>query len=214
MTDVLLHERRDAVALLTLNRPEKRNALSRELRDAIVAALDACGRDAAVRAVVLAGAGPVFCAGFDRGEFASGDPASIFAQAAGYHRRVFTFSKPLVAAVQGDAVAGGCDLAAMCDLRVAAASARFGQPQVRLGIPAAYDLMRETVGAPAAREMCLTGRLYGAEEARAIGLVHRVVDPAQALTAALALADEIAKLPGESAASLKHSFVSAQPELF
>lgn len=202
------------VARLTLQRPEKRNALSRALRDALVRALDQIEATPDIRVVVLTGAGPSFCAGFDRAELGSGDMAAIFADATAYHRRVYTFGKPILAAVNGPAVGGGCDLAAMCDVRLAARTAVFGQPQVRLGIPAAYDLMRSVLGTGAAREMCLTGRLYSAEEALAIGLVQRVVAPEALDDAATALATEIAGLPEGVAEAIKQGFVANQPRLF
>ncbi|MEN8161554.1 MAG: enoyl-CoA hydratase/isomerase family protein, partial [Myxococcota bacterium] len=131
-------EEADGVAVLTLNRPDKRNALSRALREEIVQRLDALEKSEAVRAVVLTGAPPAFCAGFDRSEFAGGGMAEVFAEATEYHRRVYTFPKPLVAAVNGPALGGGCDLAAMCDFRLASNAAVFGQPQVRFGAAAVY----------------------------------------------------------------------------
>jgi enoyl-CoA hydratase len=207
-------ERAEGIATLTLNRPEKRNALSRALRDAIVAALDDLEKDEGVRAVLLTGNGPVFCAGFDRDELAHGDMAEVFADANAYHRRVFTFGKPLVAVVNGPALGGGCDLAAMCDLRLAAETAVFGQPQVRLGIPAAYDLIRTVIGGGAAREMCLTGRPYPAAEALAIGLVQRVVAAEELRETAVTLGREIATLPGGATATIKRGFVARQPRLF
>ena len=116
-------EESDGVAVLTLNRPEKRNALSRAARDEIVQRLDALEKSDAVRAVVLTGAAPAFCAGFDRAELAGGGMAEVFADAVEYHRRVYTFAKPLIGAVNGPALGGGCDLAAMCDFRLAATTA-------------------------------------------------------------------------------------------
>jgi enoyl-CoA hydratase len=215
MTGALVKlEEKEGIAYLRLDRPEKRNALSKELRDAIVAGLDGLERDDAVGVVVLTGAGPAFCAGFDRDELASGDPMAVFAAANLYHRRVYRFGKPIVAAVNGAAVGGGCDLAAMCDVRLAAETATFGQPQVRLGIPAAYELMRSVIGAGAAREMCLTGRLYSAREALAIGLVQRVVPLTKLGEAAAELAREIASLPRGAAAAIKRGFVASQPRLF
>jgi enoyl-CoA hydratase/carnithine racemase len=204
----------DGVAVLTLNRPDKRNALSRALRDEIVARLGALAKDDAVRAVVLTGAPPAFCAGFDRSELAGGDMAEVFANATEYHHRVYTFPKPLIAAVNGPALGGGCDLAAMCDFRLAAATAVFGQPQVRFGAAAAYDLMRTIIGTGPARELCLTGRSIAAAEAQAVGLVNRVLEPAELLDAALALAREIAALPDGMAESAKRGFVAHQPRLF
>ena len=204
----------EGAAVLTLNRPAKRNALSRVLRDEIVERLDELTKNSDVRAVVLTGAGPVFCAGFDRSEFAGGSMAEVFADATEYHRRVFTFPKPLIAAVNGPALGGGCDLAAMCDSRLAAASAAFGQPQVRFGAAAAYELMRVVVGTGMAREMCLTGRPVDAEEALRIGLVNRVLGQDELLESATALARDLASLPEDIPESAKRVFVAHQPRLF
>ncbi len=215
MTDSLtILDVADGIAMLTLNRPEKRNALSRALRGELVQRLEELAKSDEVRAVVLTGAGPVFCAGFDRSEFADGGMEEVFAEAAEYHRRVLTFAKPLIAAVNGPALGGGCDLAAMCDIRLAATTALFGQPQVRFGAAAAYDLMRVVLGSGAAREMCLTGRTYAAEEALAIGLVNRVVAPEELVDVARTLAGEIASLPEGVAENAKRDFVAAQPRLF
>jgi enoyl-CoA hydratase len=215
VTEPLLKlETKEGIATLTLHRPEKRNALSRALRDSIVRALDDLESSPEVRVVVLTGAGNTFCAGFDRSEFSGGDIQAVFADATAYHRRVYTFGKPIVAAIQGHAVGGGCDLAAMCDVRFAAENALFGQPQIRMGIPAAYDLMQAVIGTGAAREMCLTGRIYSAREALGIGLVQRVLDPSELDAATLGLAREIASLPEGAAEALKQSFVADQPRLF
>ena len=207
-------EEADGVAVLTLNRPEKRNALSRALRDEIVLRLDDLEQSDAVRVVVLTGAPPAFCAGFDRREFSGDGMEKVFAEAIAYHHRVYTFEKPLIAAVNGAALGGGCDLAAMCDFRLAATTAVFGQPQLRFGAPAVYDLMRAVIGTGAAREMCLTGRQYDAREALAIGLVNRVLEPDGLLESAKALARETASLPEGIAEAAKQSFLAQQPRLF
>jgi enoyl-CoA hydratase/carnithine racemase len=207
-------EESDGVAVLTLTRPEKRNALSRAARDEIVQRLDALEKGDAVRAVVLTGAAPAFCAGFDRAELAGGGMAEVFADAVEYHRRVYTFAKPLIGAVNGPALGGGCDLAAMCDFRLAATTAVFGQPQVRFGAPALYELMRAVIGTGAAREMCLSGRRYDAREALAIGFVNRVLEPGELLETAAAVAREIATLPEGLPAIAKQSFLAQQPRLF
>jgi len=212
--ELTILEEAEGAAVLTLNRPDKRNALSRALREEIVERLDALEKNEAVRAVVLTGAPPAFCAGFDRSELAGGAMEEIFAAATEYHRRVYAFSKPLIAAVNGPALGGGCDLAVMCDFRLAASTAIFGQPQVRFGAAAAYDLMRAVLGSGAAREMCLTGRSYDAAEALRIGLVNRVLEPAELLDAARALAREIASLPEGLPESTKRGFVTLQPALF
>jgi enoyl-CoA hydratase/carnithine racemase len=204
----------DGVAVLTLNRPAKRNALSRALRTEIADRLDALAKSETARVVVLTGAPPAFCAGFDRAELAAGDMAEVFADSVRYHHRVYTFEKPLIAAVNGPALGGGCDLAALCDFRLAATTASFGQPQVRFGAPAIYELMCAVVGAGAAREMCLTGRRYDAREALAIGLVNRICEPDALLEVAGAVAREIATLPEAMPGIAKRTFLAQQPRLF
>ncbi|MDP6980217.1 MAG: enoyl-CoA hydratase/isomerase family protein [Myxococcota bacterium] len=215
MSDSLtLATERDGFALLTLDRPDKRNALSLALRHEVVARLDEFEKNDAVRCVVLAAAGPSFCAGFDKGELLGGNMEEVFAEANEYHRRVFTFAKPIVAAVQGQALGGGCDLAAMCDFRIAATNAVFGQPQVHFGAAASYDLMRSVLGSGHAREMCLTGRNYDAQEALAIGLVNRVVEPGDLIGEATTLAAAIASVPAGVAEASKRGFLEHQPTIF
>ena len=210
---VLLAERHDRTLQLTLNRPDKRNALSRELREAIVEALGNAADDGEIGAVVLGAGGAHFCAGFDLGELMSAsDPAAVFAEANRYHNDVHTFPKPLIAAVNGAAVAGGFDLALLCDIRLASPDARFGQPQVRNGIPALHKLVANAIGDPRARELCLTGRLVHADEAERIGLVHEVVDGDGLIDRALELAADIASLPASEAT--KREFIANQPSLF
>jgi enoyl-CoA hydratase len=212
----LVFEASEGIGVMTLNRPKKRNALSRALRQQILERLDQAAGEDSVRVLILTGADPAFCAGFDRSEFGpdGGGMAAAFAESAAYHRRVYTFPKPIVAAVNGPALGGGCDLAAMCDLRIAATTASFGQPQVRFGAPALYELMREVLPEGAAREMCLTGRLYDAAEAHAVGLANRVVEPSALQDAARAVAQEIAALPEGLATGTKGMFVGVQPTLF
>lgn len=214
MADVLERETpHDGVVVLTLNRPAKRNALDAELRQALIDALAAAEADAAVRSVVIAGAGPTFCAGFDLDELmAAPDQDAVFEHSTRYHHAVYTFPKPLIAAVEGAAVAGGMDLALMCDQRVVAIGAKLGQPQVRLGVPAAYELMRTVLDESTARRLCLTGDTVRAEDAVSMGLVDRLVDSGESLGRAVELAREIAAVDG--AAAMKRAFIAAQPELF
>ena len=215
MTDSMtLVEERDHVAILTLNRPDKRNALSLALRHEIVARLDEFEKSESVRCVVLTGAGPSFCAGFDRDELLGGAMEEVFIEANEYHRRVFTFDKPIIAAVNGPALGGGCDLAAMCDFRIASESAVFGQPQVHFGAAASYDLMRVALGTGHAREMCLTGRPYDAQEALSIGFVNRVVESGKLVAEASVLAMAIASVPEGVAENAKQSFLAHQPKVF
>ena len=190
---------RGPVAILTLNRPDRRNALSRALVVALDDALDAAAVDPRVRAVVLAGAGPVFCAGMDLHEAASpeGDPspeaerrAVADVQAlADLFDQVHQIDRPTIAALQGDAYGGGAGLAMACDLVVAAEGVRIGYPEVRRGLVAAVvlpDLARQ-VGDRLARELLLTGLPIGASEAARRGLINRVVPSEDCLDAAIAL---------------------------
>ncbi|MBC8363600.1 MAG: enoyl-CoA hydratase/isomerase family protein [Actinobacteria bacterium] len=203
----------DGVVLLTLDRPERRNALSAELRHLLADTLDGLAADDGCRVVVLTGAGTTFCAGFDLGEIAEADSLDeLFADADAYHHAVHTFAKPLIAAIAGPAVAGGMDLALMCDLRLAHVDATFGQPQVQAGIPAAYDLVRTVVPDPVARDLCLTGRVIDAAEALRVGLANRVVEGDDVVGEALETAAAIAASPASGAT--RQQIVSAQPDLF
>ncbi len=205
-------EQEENVATVTLNRPEKRNALSIALRHEIVHCLDELEKQEAIKVVILTGTGPAFCAGFDLSELAGGKMQEIFAQAVAYHRKVYTFPKPLIAAVNGPALAGGMDLAVMCDVRIAAETATFGQPQVRLGIAAAYDLIRTALPEAIARELCLSGRQMDAQEALRVGLVNRVVPGEKLLEETHKLAREIAA--SQASQAMKQHFLTAQLSLF
>jgi enoyl-CoA hydratase/carnithine racemase len=165
----------DGVVRLTLNRAEKRNALSIALRDELSDALDDLGGDEAVKSVVVAGAGDVFSAGFDLGEFRQPELADqLWASSDRFHSAVLRFPLPLIAAVNGPAIAGGFDLAVMSDLRVAADTARFSHPEIEFG-DVVYGPLHDIVGGGLARELCFTGRVVEAREAKALGLVSSVV---------------------------------------
>jgi methylglutaconyl-CoA hydratase len=183
------------LATLTLNRPEKRNALSPELIADILEALDAIERGPE-RGAILTGAGQSFCAGMDLAalrKLADQTPAENLADARrtlGLFRRVWSFPKPLIAAVNGAAVAGGAGLATLCDFTIAAPEAQFGYPEVRIGfMPALISaFLQLQVGEKVARDLLLTGRIFGADEARALGLVNRVVPADQVLPTAREIA--------------------------
>jgi enoyl-CoA hydratase len=165
------------VATIVVNRPDKRNALNAQVRRELLAALDRLRHEPAVRVIVLAGAGDkAFVAGADIAEFAARSP--LEQRDAMEARRVFeelaAFPKPTIAMVNGFALGGGCELALACDLRVAARSARFGQPEIRLGlIPGGGGTQRlpRLIGPGAAARLVFTGDLIGAEEAERLGLV-------------------------------------------
>ncbi len=182
-------ETREGVARLTLNRPEKRNALSRELLAELEAAIDRLAADRAVRVVVLAARGPVFCAGHDLGEMigcAEAQYHDLFALCARVMLGLRRLPQPVIARVQGPATAAGCQLVAACDLAVAAADATFATPGVKIGLFCTTPMVPLVRAVPAkvALEMLLTGRPITAQRAFEVGLVNRVV-PAAELDAAV-----------------------------
>jgi enoyl-CoA hydratase len=186
------------LAVVTLQRPERRNALSIALRDEMSDALDALADDDALRVAVVTGAGAVFSAGFDLDEFGRlGEPefaAGLWASSDRWHRTVLEFPLPLVAAVNGAAYGGGFDLAVMCDLRIASTEARFAHPEHSFS-QVVYAPLHDLVGGAVARDLALTGRVVDAEEACAIHLVTRVVSADELLDDAVAVAREIARAP-------------------
>jgi enoyl-CoA hydratase len=198
-------DRRDSVLVITLNRPEVRNALNRSVALGVKAAVDELESSASIRAAVLTGAGGVFSAGMDLKAFADGEQPML----PGLGLCGITEappSKPLVAAVEGWALGGGFELVLACDLVVAGRSARFGLPEVKRGLVAgaggAY-LLPQRVGHVLAMEILLTGEPVDAPRAGQLGLINSVVDDGQALDAALALATQIAALAPLSTVATK-----------
>lgn len=206
------------VRTLALNRPDVRNALSRELRAALRDALEDAARDDAVRAVVLTGEGAAFCAGLDLrelAEIATEDAESSrrdARQLADLLLRIHTLPKPVVAALNGAAVAGGAGLASACDIVVADEHARIGYTESRIGFVAALVgvLLSRQVGDRAAREMLLTARLYDATDALRMGLVNEVVPAGTARLRAQEIAAEVAANAASSVALTK-SLLAALP---
>jgi enoyl-CoA hydratase len=188
---------RPDIVVVTLNRPDKKNALSIALRDAISDTLDRLAGDEDVKVVILTGAGDTFTAGFDLGEFSVDEPGfqeRLWASSDRYHHTVLAFPLPTIAAVNGAALAGGFDLAVLCDLRVAAASARFAHPEHAFA-EVVYGPLHDLVGGAVARDLCLTGRSIDAEEALRLGVVNEVVPDGEVLEAAGRLAEKIAGAP-------------------
>lgn len=178
----LLLENYDGVAVLTLNRPARLNALSRQTLEELDQAVAVLERDGNLRAAVLIGAGPkAFAAGADIEELSGLSPLQarhVAAEGQRILRRLEQLPKPVIAAVNGFALGGGCELAMACHLRLAAPHARFGQPEVNLGLIPGYggtQRLARLVGRGRATELCLTGALLGAEDALRMGLVNRVV---------------------------------------
>lgn len=193
--ELLLCQTREKLAIVTLNRPEKRNALSIALRNEIDACLAELEADDAISAVVITGAGPVFCAGFDTTEFVPDNIQAVEESSNRYHRRLAEFGKPLVAAVNGAALGGGLDLAVLCDIRVAADTASFAHPEIKFGAPVLFGPLREIIGGGLARELSLTGRRIEAQEALRIGLVNKVVPGDRVIEEAVSIAASIAEAP-------------------
>lgn len=194
--ETLIVERRDAVTLITLNRPQALNALNSQLLAELIDALAAFDADPAQGCAVLTGSEKAFAAGADIKEMASKGFADMYAGNffAGYDRVTAT-RKPVIAAVAGYALGGGCELAMMCDFILAADTAKFGQPEIKLGVSpgmgGSQRLVR-AVGKAKAMEMCLTGRMMDAEEAERAGLVSRILPAAELVDEAVKTAALIA----------------------
>src|ERR1700754_3559102 len=200
MAGLLSLERREEVAVVTLQRPEKRNALSIDLRIELTDAFAALGEDPEVGAIVLTGAPPAFCAGMDTSEF-GGDHAHrerLVQTSIGSFRSVGSCPKPVVAAVNGPAVAGGFALALLCDLRLAAEEASFGFPELPRGIPPSYAAARAALPANIAAELTLTGRLLDAAGAPRMGIVDAAYPADELMARAVELAGRIASPPRET----------------
>lgn len=193
-TDVVLTERREGVLLITLNRPEVRNAVNLPLAEGIAAALEELDGEESLSVGVLTGAGKGFCAGMDLKAFVSGERPWVGDRGfAGIVRRASV--KPLIAAIEGFAVAGGLEVALACDLIVAARGAKLGIPEVKRSLVAAGGaLLRLPRSLPynIAMELALSGEPISAERAADLGLVNRLADPGATVEVALGLANEIA----------------------
>jgi enoyl-CoA hydratase len=192
MTDdlVLVGRPADGVAVVTLNRPAKLNAINRALLDALVSTMDALAGEPDLRAVVLTGAGRAFCAGIDLHELGTGEPIAPHSL-----DRLRAFGVPLIGAINGVAVTGGLELALACDFRIASEAARFADTHSRVGVVPAWGLtarLPQAVGQGWARQMSFTGDFVDAPTALRIGLVNQVVPAADLLDAAVGLATSIA----------------------
>ena len=199
----LIVERHEAVTLIRLNRPEALNALNGALMDELTRVLDGTEADPGVRCVVITGSDRAFAAGADIKEMASKSYADVFTEdfITANWERVTRCRKPVIAAVAGYALGGGCELAMMCDFIIAADNARFGQPEINLGvIPGAGGTQRLTrfAGKSKAMDMILTARMMDAGEAERCGLVSRVVPLAELISTTMEAAQKIAALSPNS----------------
>jgi enoyl-CoA hydratase/carnithine racemase len=214
---ILLRKDRESVAILTLNRPSARNALSEAMITSLSDALAAIAADARIRAVVLAAKGPAFCAGHDLKELtarrADADGGRAYFQqimtiCSAMMQAIVKLPQPVIAAVQGPASAAGCQLVATCDLAVASNAAKFATPGVDIGLFCSTPMvaLSRNVSRKHAMQMLLTGEMISAEDALRFGLVNRVVAAGEELNAALALANIIASKSSHTVKIGKEAF--------
>lgn len=222
--ELLLLERDPPLATITLNRPEKRNALSHALRVELAEAVGEIEADDALSVAILTGAGPVFCAGFDLSEFKQDSAAfadvtaereppegSVWTSGLTMHERLQNFAKPLIGAINGPALAGGFDIAVQCDVRIASETAQFGHPEIKFGAPTLVTILTQIVGGAVARDLALSGRKIDAAEAHRVGLVSKVVPAAAVLDEAIAYARVVAEAPLDALKAVKAALVKAAP---
>jgi enoyl-CoA hydratase/carnithine racemase len=189
-------ERQGEVALVTLQRPEKRNALSIQLRVEVAEAFGELGKDDGIGCVVLTGAGPAFCSGMDTTQFGGNreHKRELVETSTLAFDAVSECARPVLAAVNGPALAGGFALALLCDLRIAGPDATFGYPELPKGIPPSYAAARAVLPATIAQELCLTGRIVRAPEAQKLGIVREVTGD-DVVARAIEVAGQVAALP-------------------
>jgi enoyl-CoA hydratase len=195
-SEVLLLEKSDAIATLTLNRPDAMNALSSALRDAITDAFREVQADPAIRVAILTGAGRAFCAGFDLKELGQGDAERMTEEAqSGVVDAMASFEGPIIAAVNGHAITGGFELALACDMIIASSRAKFADTHARVGILPGWGLSQKLprlIGIARAKELSFTGNTLTAAQAYEWGLVNRVLEPEELLPTCRALAADMA----------------------
>jgi len=210
MANIRVSHCEDGVATITLDRPHKKNALSVALREEVLDALEHLRSDDSISCVVVTGEGDTFSAGFDLSEFAIDDDAfqrQLWDSSDRFHHALLRFPLPLIAAVNGPALAGGFDLAVLCDLRIASSSARFSHPERSFG-DVVYGPLHDLVGGAVARDLCLTGRTVDANEAHELRLVSRVVAPTELMAVAREVARGIAAFPREQSIRTKAKIIA------
>jgi len=206
---IQITERPDRIGILTLNRPDKRNAISIRMRRELMACLESWKKNDAVGAVILTGAGTAFTAGFDLGEFKKPELLlDLYRTSSQYHRDLWRFPKPTIAAVNGQALAGGFDLAKLCDIRICTGEASFGHPEIKFGSPTLYTPLKWIVGDGLARELCLTGKVIDAREAYRIGLVNEIVAGEKLLERAIEIGLKMLEAPDSALQTTKRFFTA------
>ena len=212
MSDLILTQTDGHVGVARLNRPEVLNALSIEVMDTLIDVLEGYDRDPNIHVIVLAGSERAFAAGADIGEMAEASSVDMAERNnLARWKRIAAVRKPIIAAVSGFTLGGGCELAMHCDMIIASESTQFGQPEIKIGVmPGAGGTQRLTraIGKFRAMELVLTGRFMTADEAFAAGLVTRVVSKEQFFDEAMQLAHEIAAMPPLAVKAVKESVLA------
>jgi len=217
MYSTLLLECRDAIATVTLNRPDKRNAVTATMIAELQTALDTIEKNHSTRVVILTGAGSCFCAGMDLEMLASiaqqspTENQEDSRRIAKMLRRIWSFPRPTIAAVNGAAYAGGCGIATLCDFTLAAPEAKFGYTEVKIGfLPAIVSVfLTRQIGEKRCRDLLLTGRIITAQEAKEFGLVNEVVPAGHLLDRAQELANDLIAASPNSLTRAKHLLTSS-----
>lgn len=198
---MLIFERRAAVLLITLNRPDKRNALHPDLVVELIEKLEEAANDATINVIVLTGAGPGFCAGLDLTFLLSQDDEgkiayleTVFAM----FQQIYTQPQPVIAAINGPAMAGGFDLAVMCDFRLCSPSATFAQTEILLGLTQMVFPLYKIIGLGRAKELAMTGETINADDAQRMGLVNHVCSPEELFDRTVMLAETLAARPRQA----------------
>ncbi len=205
----IIYEKKEEVAWLTFNRPEVLNALNRAMWRELAQAMDLADKDDQVRVVIITGTGRAFCAGDDINDLATikdaFDAKAYFGEIAGAIRKVEEFSKPIIAAVNGLAYGGGCEITMVCDIAIASENARFAQPEGKIGAwpPLAAVRLPSIIGKAKAMEIMLTGEPIDAKEAERIALINKVVPPERLKDAAMKTAKKIMRVAPLSAELIK-----------
>jgi len=205
MAGLLSIERDGDVEIVTLQRPEKRNALSVDLRVELADTFERIALDGQIRCIVLTGAGTAFCSGMDTTQF-GGDPEHrrrLVETSTGAFRAVGGCPKPVIAAVNGPALAGGLALSLLCDIRIASTTATFGYSELPIGIPPSYASARAALTPAVARYLCLTGAVVDSDEALRLGIALELCAPVDLMPRALEMAAAIARMPGDALTETK-----------
>ncbi len=199
----------DKIGLITLNRPDQRNALSINMRNEISVCLKKWKVTPDVGVVLFAGAGTSFSTGYDIKEF--GQPGlmkDIYKSSAIYHRDIWNFPKPTIAAARGHALGGGFDLISLCDIRICSESTVFGHPEIKFGAPPLFTPLRWIIGDAMARDLCLTGRKIDSNEAYRLGLVSEIVEETALLSRATQIGKSISEAPLDTLKLVKSYMIS------